>query len=553
VVPALLAAVKGADRDERAAALTVLAKIGPDGKEALPVLLEQLKAARDTSIDNPLALALGRQGPPAVPELVALVAGKDVPVPVQVGAAQALVRGGPTAAEAVVKLLDRDEPGLRGLACLLLRQLGPAAKGAVPPLTAALDDPATRDGAVEAIRAIGPDAAAAVPALLRVLKEDNPATRQFVLAALGEIRPDGPAAADAAAALLADPDAGVRARAAETVWLLRRSGKEAVPVLVALLKEKGDAGQAAVSVIAGMGDAAAPAVPALAELLRSKDGATQVKVLSALTRIGPPAAPAAAQVAALLPQDDGVAGVALGALAAMRGEAKVVVPALARFLRDRPASSHREEAVELLGEYGADAREAVPLLAAGLRDQAPGYRWNCAAALARVDPEKARAALPLLRELARQRFRYLEPYVALYRIDPEDETRPLEVLQAALQSADTEALRGAAARRLGELGPAAKEAGPALTRALRDESGSVRLAAALALGRVGGHAEEVVVALAELVQEWGDPEVRWQAAAALGRMGAAAGAAAPALRSAKTEADPLLRQVARDALRKITP
>jgi HEAT repeat protein len=386
------------------------------------------------------------------------------------------------------------------------------------------------------------------------MKENNPSTRQYILAALGEIRPDAPAAADAAAALLTDSDPGVRARAAETVWLLRRSGKEAVPVLVALLKEKPNAGRTvAVNVLAFMGEDAAPAVGALADLLRSKEADTQVPVLSALTRIGPAAAPAATQIVALLGPDDGVAGVALGALAAVRGDAKVVVPALVRYVRDRPASLYRDIAIELLGEYGADAREAVPFLVAGLGNADPGYRWNCARALARVDPEKARAALPLLRELGRQQFRWLEPYVALYRIDPEDESRPLEVVQTALQSADAEALRAAAARCLGELGPAAKEAGPALTRALRDESGSVRLAAVLALGRVGGHAEEVVAALAELVQEWGDREVRWQAAAALGRMGVAAKEAAPALRSAKTDADPLLRQVAGDALRKITP
>jgi HEAT repeat protein len=248
-----------------------------------------------------------------------------------------------------------------------------------------------------------------------------------------------------------------------------------------------------------------------------------------------------------------VAGVALGTLAAIRGEAKVVVPAVVRFTKDRPASNHRNIAVELLGDYGPDAKEAVPLLLAGLLAQTPGHPWNCAAALARIDPDKARAAVPLLHELARQQYRWLEPYAVLYRIDPDDETRPLEVLQAALQSGDSDRLRVAAAHCLGELGPAAKEAGPALTRALRDESASVRLAAALALVRVGGNAEEVVAALAELVQEWGDSEVRWQAALALGRMGADAQAAAPALRSAKTDADPQLRRVARDALRKIIP
>src|SRR5205814_899414 len=146
---------KGTDPAARSAALAVLVKVGPDAKEALPVLLEQLKqATRDAALTDQLTVALGRLGPPAVPDLVALATGKDVPLPVQLKATHALTRGGPGAAEAVARLLDSDDPVVRGLAFRVLLQTGPAAKGAVPRLTEALDDLATREAAIEALRAI---------------------------------------------------------------------------------------------------------------------------------------------------------------------------------------------------------------------------------------------------------------------------------------------------------------------------------------------------------------------------------------------------------------
>jgi TolB-like protein len=74
--------------------------------------------------------------------------------------------------------------------------------------------------------------------------------------------------------------------------------------------------------------------------------------------------------------------------------------------------------------------------------------------------------------------------------------------------ADDSDARAKAARRLGEIGPAAKTAVPALTAALRDQSPYVRFKAAEALGKIGRDARSAVPELKRLRS---DPEKGVQA------------------------------------------
>src|SRR5439155_8038 len=105
--------------------------------------------------------------------------------------------------------------------------------------------------------------------------------------------------------------------------------------------------------------------------------------------------------------------------------------------------------------------------------------------------------------------------------------------------------RGRAAEALGRIGPAAKEAVPALARAMKDKDEvSVRAAAAEALGRVGAAAvPELIEAL-----KGKDAGQRALAAGALGRIGPGAKEAVPALEKVlddKTIAEPARKAIAK--------
>lgn len=105
-------------------------------------------------------------------------------------------------------------------------------------------------------------------------------------------------------------------------------------------------------------------------------------------------------------------------------------------------------------------------------------------------------------------------------------------LTSALRDGDLY-VRRFAAQSLGEIGAGAKSAVPALT-ALLQKSGErkeVLDAATAALGKIGGGAGSVKALVATLTNAEGDPEVRRQAAETLGKMGADAKRAIPALMS----------------------
>src|SRR5437016_4111599 len=110
--------------------------------------------------------------------------------------------------------------------------------------------------------------------------------------------------------------------------------------------------------------------------------------------------------------------------------------------------------------------------------------------------------------------------------------------------------RGEAASTLGDIGPPARAAAPALLRALKGEDLPLRRAAAVALGKI--HAEpEVVIPL--LVTYLNDESLNEAAADGLGEYGPAARAGVPKLLSLSTVRDKDLHLSALEALMKIDP
>ena len=110
---------------------------------------------------------------------------------------------GKTIGHWVAQLKDRDS-GARSAAAAALGRIGPAAKGAVPGLTAALKDrhAQVRYDAAAALGQIGPAAKGAVPALIDCLKEEDERSRRAAAWALGHIGPEARAAVPALIDLL---------------------------------------------------------------------------------------------------------------------------------------------------------------------------------------------------------------------------------------------------------------------------------------------------------------------------------------------------------------
>ncbi len=212
-VKALAGLLGDRDSDVRARAAETLGQIGPDAKEAIPALA---KAMKDRESGPWPAQALGRIGAAAVPVLIEALKAKD-------GEQQAL------AADA-------------------LKQIGPAAKDAVPALVeVAKGGEGThvvgRINALAALGRIGPKAAEAVPALIELVKGKGapPAVRSQAAIALGQIGPGARDAVPALAAAVGEPAAKaglLRFHAIEALGQIGPDAKGAVPALEKAVEDK---------------------------------------------------------------------------------------------------------------------------------------------------------------------------------------------------------------------------------------------------------------------------------------------------------------------------
>lgn len=108
-----------------------------------------------------------------------------------------------------------------------------------------------------------------------------------------------------------------------------------------------------------------------------------------------------------------------------------------------------------------------------------------------------------------------------------------------------------AAEALGRLGPAAKDAVPALAAALKDPERFVRMSAARALGQLGAASKEALPALAAALND-SDSFVRGTAARTLGRVGAISPEVWAPMKEAAKDKDLDVQRAATEAWNSIT-
>jgi tRNA A-37 threonylcarbamoyl transferase component Bud32 len=222
-------------------------------------------------------------------------------------------------------------------------------------------------------------------------------------------------------------------------------------------------------------------------------------------RPAPAKAPPVSSMATLVPRGFAVPGADGG-----RGpDLQMEVQALIGALRDADPTARRR-AAQALGECGPTAREAVGPLITALSDPDFWVSETAALALRKItgapDPEAGR------RRRAREEPSETPPAV----------TRLLKAIQ------DPES-RWMAVVALGQMGPTAHQAIPALIEALEDKESAVRWDAAKALGKMGAVAARAVPALTAVLHEQDDAIARQHVVAALGAIGPAARTAVPAL------------------------
>jgi HEAT repeat protein len=282
---------------------------------------------------------------------------------------------------------------------------------------------------------------------------------------------------------------------------------------------------------------------------------------------GPPASsrPGSAWTADLKDPSGLVRSQAALALAELGPAARDAEVPLAAALRD-PDPDVRAAAVAALGAIVPDGKAAVDGLARALSDDDWFVRLGAAQALEKFGPAAAPAVPALVQALKPndliKDFRPVRcgaAMVALARIDPraKELEAALNLVVGKLLADERQGSFGAratGARLLGDCGPAALPAVPALSRLLRDPDGDVRVASAEALLKIDPdrQGDRAVGTLADALKS-AELLVRLRAAEALGGRGARSAAALPALRAAVQDPEPDVRRAAEEAAAKIGP
>jgi HEAT repeat protein len=508
-VPALLRAAHDPDAHRRAGAVETLG--GIHAPEVVPALFLALKDP-EANVRQRATYALERSGRAIIPaEREALRDPEDL---VRLTVLELLAKLGRTARSesGVVRVALKDpNGGVRKAAAAALEQVSP---DEVPPLVAELaqllrqGQAGPRIEAAKSLELFGARARPAIPALVTALEDKDPQVRAAAADALGEIGASAPESVTALSRGLKDQEILVRR---SVVGALRKGvnflkpGPQVRPVVTVLSEALKDpdpdvrrtAAEGFQEVVYQAFDRAALrlVIPALVEGLPDKEEKVRVQVEDALAT----------------------------ALEKVTVDDQVLVPILIRALRQK--TRIRSEAFEALvkilqGVTPAD-QSLIPDLLALLNEDTMSLeeQTQFLRALAKIGPG-AKAAVPVLMELLRRHpvreirptpgspesakviFRQTAIYV-LGAIGPEAEPAvPLliEVLKAEepLRNAGASekgsaparsvpyGVRQTAAYALGRIGPAAKAAIPALTKASQDESKDLRAAASAALKQIEG-------------------------------------------------------------------
>lgn len=446
----------------------------------------------------------------------------------------------------------------------------------------ASDDAATRAAAARDLWRSGTDAAPALPALVAALSDTDPLVRAYAARAIGATgKADTPAvaalskalldpdrrvvvsAADALQDILPDPqllgESAMRALSANDARLveplietLAAGGERSVPMLIEALNNEENRYWAAL-ILAEIGPAAAPAIPALMETLKDKRPEVQLQALVALGQIGAPAASAVPAIGKFLSDDTppGVRYSAAFALANIGDEQALPELTKLKDCSDPFLKTVAAWGIARVDDSPAVIGESVTTLVESLQSSDRRVRQLAARALAELQPDRELVRGQLFRAMADA-----DPTVKANVADAIASLGPaaVERLTSALQESESRAL---ALDALERLGPQARGAVPAIVALIKElqQSGDDPLLLANALTTLGAIDEPPAELRESLVAQLDHPEpmVRRASLYLIGKLGPKAQDLAPAVREASESSDSSTQLVAVWALLKLDP
>ena len=367
------------------------------------------------------------------------------------------------------------------------------------------------------LETIGPSI---IPALVRHLRDPHEHVRAIVAATLGKLH--SLESVPSVAVLAQDPSEVVRQSVIEALGNLGSSGTRQVRTKRGTSRERGSK-RREIRWFSGWKKHVAPprhsdpidlAVTTLESSLADESASVRIQAARALGRIGPRAAAVTPRLIGLLKEaDETIRCQAVQALGEVGGDTGTTMAALVELLKDASAPV-KATAARALGALGKAAEPAVSALVPLLQDREEAVRTAAAEAIALVGP-----------------------------LDQAD----TDTLAEGLVSPDN-VVRAQTAQALGTIGAAAEDAAPALVEAMADRNDRVRAEAVEALGKIGESA--AAVAVPGLVRALRDQDnwVSAKAAEALGQMGESDDATIAALIGSLNHLNPEVRRNAAEAI-----
>jgi HEAT repeat protein len=394
---------------------------------------------------------------------------------VQARILHAIAQAGPTAVPGLIEALQNEKAAY--WACLILREIGPAAKDAVPGLAAKLKDsrPDVRREAALALGAMG-DAASSTTDQIAALLDDEHAAGAATLA-LGQI---GQIPAGAEAKVRANAKSDKKLLSTVSLWALARVhpedktlGREAAEQLVSRLNDQDPFVRVtAARAVAALKLGPEIMLPIMEKALATADETTVRNALDAIAALGPSAVP---RLVDALKHEKLRARVAY-TLGQIGPPAAAATGELAKLLISKDSRTVTEAALAL-GKIGPAASASVPALTSALQQSDGHDPHTIIFALGKMGPAAVAAKPELMKVLAsKDQSAAIVAASALTQIDgqsPQTVAQTLPVLTAGLSSPVPES-RQMSAEALARLKSGAKSALPALEKAAVDDNPSVR-------------------------------------------------------------------------------